>query len=77
MKPPEPAPSDPAAYNPAPFWTPLQLAAYLNISRPGAYRLLDSGEIRSHRFGGLRRIPVEAVREYVAKTSTVQTGGLK
>ncbi len=72
-----PTHSDPAAHNPAPFWTPLQLAEYLNISRPAAYRLLDSGDIRSNRFGNLRRIPVDAVREYVAKTASAQAGGIK
>lgn len=42
-----------------------EAARRLGIGRSSMYRLLASGDIESVRVGGLRRIPVPALDDYV------------
>lgn len=42
-------------------------ARALGIGRTKVYELMRSGELRSVKFGGLRRIPVTALAEFVAR----------
>lgn len=46
----------------------------LNISRAKVYELIASGELRSIKIGGARRIPVEAIDELVASLSENSRG---
>jgi excisionase family DNA binding protein len=46
--------------------TVRQAADELGISRANVYNRMASGEIRSVHIGALRRIPREALEEYVA-----------
>lgn len=47
-----------------------QAAAELNISKSQFYELLAQGLIRSVYIGTSRRIPADALTEYVAKLET-------
>ena len=47
------------------LYTPEQVADALGVSRSKVYMLLSSGELRSVRIGGSRRIPVDAIDEFV------------
>ena len=51
--------------------TVRELCSYLRISRNTAYKLVQSGEIRSFRVKSVYRIPIEAVCEYVEKNTFV------
>ncbi len=42
-----------------------EAARRLGIGRPSMYRLITDGEVESVRTGGLRRIPVPCLEEYV------------
>jgi excisionase family DNA binding protein len=46
--------------------TPEEAAQALSIGRSKVYELLRAGALASVRIGASRRIPVEAVRAYVA-----------
>lgn len=46
--------------------TPEEAAEALNISRSKLYELLQAKALRSVKIGKARRIPTEAVHEYVA-----------
>lgn len=46
---------------------PEQAARVLNISRSKVFELIRSGELRSVKSGGCRRISAIALREYVAR----------
>jgi excisionase family DNA binding protein len=46
---------------------PEDAAGVLGIGRTKVYELMRSGALRSVRVGGLRRIPVTALDEFVAK----------
>lgn len=46
---------------------PEDAARVLGIGRTKVYELLGSGVLRSVRVGGLRRIPVAALDEFVAR----------
>jgi excisionase family DNA binding protein len=48
---------------------PEEAAEALSVSRTTLYGLLASGEIQSVKVGGLRRIPVEALENYVMHLS--------
>ena len=41
-------------------------AEALHIGRTRVYELLCAGEIQSVKIGRLRRVPVDAVRDYIA-----------
>ncbi|SKA30942.1 DNA binding domain-containing protein, excisionase family [Marinactinospora thermotolerans DSM 45154] len=43
-----------------------EAARMLAVSRSKLYELLASGEVRSLRIGGSRRIPVSALNDYVS-----------
>lgn len=47
------------------FLRPEDVARILNIGRTSAYALLRSGELRSIQVGRLRRVPVEALQDFV------------
>jgi excisionase family DNA binding protein len=46
---------------------PEDAAQVLGIGRTKVYELIRSGSLRSVRVGGLRRIPVSALAEFVAR----------
>jgi excisionase family DNA binding protein len=46
---------------------PEDAARVLGIGRTKVYELIGSGALRSVRVGGLRRIPVVALDEFVAR----------
>ena len=46
---------------------PEDAATVLGIGRTKVYELIRSGALRSVRVGGLRRIPVAALDEFVAR----------
>jgi excisionase family DNA binding protein len=46
--------------------TPEEVAEALNISRTKVFELLQAEALRSVKIGKSRRIPTEAVREFVA-----------
>lgn len=48
---------------------PEEAAEALSVSRTTLYGLMASGAIRSVKVGGLRRIPVEALENYVVRLS--------
>ena len=56
-----------AAELPRLMLTVLQAAEVLNLGRSTVYGLIDSGELESIRIGRLRRIPMEAITDYVAR----------
>ena len=45
--------------------TPIEAAARLSISRTKIYELMAAGTLRSIHIGRLRRVPVDALREFV------------
>lgn len=47
--------------------TPNEVAAYLGVSRPYVYRLLDRGVLPHHNVGRDRRVLAAAVFEYAAR----------
>jgi excisionase family DNA binding protein len=47
------------------MYRPEDAAEALQISRDRVYELLRSGQLRSVKLGKLRRIPVEALHEWV------------
>ena len=48
-------------------YRPEEAAAVLGVSRDVIFKLLAGGEIRSFRSGRVRLIPVEEIRDYVAR----------
>ena len=46
--------------------TPVEAAVVLGVGRSLLYELLQSGELRSVRIGSCRRIPAEAIEEFLA-----------
>jgi len=55
--------------------TVRDMRAALHIGRLGAYRLLQSGEVRSFKIGNIYKIPKTALMEYVEKNSRTKTEG--
>jgi excisionase family DNA binding protein len=47
--------------------TPEEAAEMLSIGRSKLYELLATGELASIRLGGCRRVPTEAIRQFVAQ----------
>lgn len=45
---------------------PEEVAQALSVGRTTVFELMRSGELRSVKIGKSRRIPTEAVREYLA-----------
>jgi excisionase family DNA binding protein len=46
------------------LWTPLEVAAYLRVSRSWVYQKAEAGLLPSLRFGGCLRFEPAAVRSY-------------
>jgi excisionase family DNA binding protein len=46
---------------------PAEVAATLGIGRSKAYELIAAGDIPSIRLGGSLRVPVEALRAWIAR----------
>ncbi|MBA2669255.1 MAG: helix-turn-helix domain-containing protein [Gemmatimonadetes bacterium] len=46
---------------------PVEAAEVIGIGRSKVYELLASGELPSIRIGGCIRVPVEALREWIAR----------
>jgi excisionase family DNA binding protein len=61
--------SDVAARHHRLLLKPEEAAQVLSISRTTLFGLLQSNAIRSVKVGGLRRIPVEALEEFVIRLS--------
>jgi excisionase family DNA binding protein len=51
---------------------PEQVARVLNIGRSKVFDLIRSGELRSVKAGGSRRVSATAVREYVARLEAAE-----
>ena len=49
---------------------PEDAARVLGVGRTKVYELIRSGALRSVRVGGLRRVPVAALDEFVARLET-------
>jgi excisionase family DNA binding protein len=62
--------SDAAARHHRLLLRPEEAAQALSISRTTLYGLLQSNAIRSVKVGGLRRIPVEALEDFVTELSS-------
>ena len=54
-------------YHPAQLFRAEKVAALLDVSRTKVFELIRSGELRSLKIGGSRRIPLSAVEEYLAR----------
>jgi excisionase family DNA binding protein len=50
-----------------------EAARMLSLSRSTVYEMLDSGELRSVRRGTARRIPVTALRTWIARQIQSET----
>lgn len=57
----------PTAQPPRLLLRPVEAADVLSISRTTLYGLLQTGALRSVKVGGLRRIPYEALEEFVGQ----------
>lgn len=55
--------------------TPEETATTLSVGRSKVYELIARGELASVRIGGSRRIPVEAVTEFVRRLASDPAGG--
>jgi len=49
------------------LFTPEHAADRLDVGRTTVYALMARGELRSVKIGRARRVPAEALQEYVAK----------
>jgi excisionase family DNA binding protein len=49
---------------------PEEAAARLNVSRTKVYELMARGDLESVRVDGCRRVPVEALRDYITRLRT-------
>lgn len=69
----DPALQDQAAHGNARTLLTVEAAAQrLSIGRTTMYALLKDGQISSVRIGRLRRIPAQALTEYIARLITTQ-----
>lgn len=59
-------PSDPAE-DPDTFTTVAEVAALFGVSKMSIYREVHAGELRAIRVGRQIRIPLRALREYMAR----------
>ena len=53
--------------------TPTEAARRLSLGRTRLYQLLGSGELASVQIGKLRRIPTQALRDYVQGLMAAQS----
>jgi len=49
------------------LWRPSEAAEAIGVSRSKLYELLSSKQIPSVRLGGSVRVPVDALREWIAR----------
>lgn len=56
------------------LWRVPECAEAIGMSRAKCYELVASGEIPSVQIGGVRRVPVDALRERIARRLAEQTG---
>ncbi len=54
--------------------TPEEVAEALHVGRCTVYDLIRTNQLRSIKIGKLRRVPVGAVHEYVARMADEQNG---
>jgi excisionase family DNA binding protein len=54
-------------YNPVQLVRAEKVAALLDVSRTKVFELIGSGELRSVKIGGSRRIPLSAIEEYLTR----------
>lgn len=52
-----------------PLLTPVEAAKRLGIGRTRMFALIGAGDVRSVKIGRLRRVPVEALNDYVNRIS--------
>jgi excisionase family DNA binding protein len=52
-------------YSPVQLLRAEKVAALLDVSRTKVFELIASGELRSVKIGGSRRIPLSAIEEYL------------
>jgi len=45
-----------------------ETADYLKISRSAIYRLINSGDIQAHKFGGSLRFRLEDIDKFISKS---------
>ncbi len=55
--------------------TPAQAARSLALGRTTIFALMRSGALKSIRIGGARRIPIDAVRDFVAAAPSDRRAG--
>lgn len=60
-------PHSEAAIDPTLLLTVEEAARRLRIGRTLCFHLIGSGQLESVRIGGLRRVPAEALHDYVAR----------
>ncbi|MBD0734089.1 helix-turn-helix domain-containing protein [Streptomyces sp. CBMA29] len=58
---------------PAPpaFYTPVEVAQMLRVSRMTVYRLIDTGELEAVRVGRLLRVPASALETFYSRPTAV------
>jgi excisionase family DNA binding protein len=56
------------------LYSPEECAAATSLSRSTIYELLGSGELKSIRIGRARRIPAEALEQWLADKQTAEAG---
>ena len=57
------------------LYRPAEAAEAIGVSRSRVYELINSGEIPSIKVGGVRRVPVDKLRDWVEQhTSGPATG---
>jgi len=49
--------------------TAIEAAEQLTVSRTKVYELMAAGSLRSIRIGRLRRVPVDALREFIDQSA--------
>ena len=51
------------------LFRPAEAAQAIGVSRSRVYELINSGEIPSLKVGGVRRVPVDKLREWIERHS--------
>lgn len=54
----------------AQYLTVAEVASAMRVSKMTVYRLVQSGDLPAVRFGRSYRVPIAAVEEYLARSST-------
>jgi excisionase family DNA binding protein len=56
------------------FMTVAEIAKLMRVSKGTVYRLIQSGELESIRFGRSYRVPEQVVNEYMRSAKVVEQG---